>query len=119
MKLTGTNDQLMAMAAHRYCIGRSSYIPGSCMEWIRATWAEFEPNTQNVMLRDTVEELVRWPDMAYADEWMDTALWMYERVTDEQKSWLHDAVSHIADAITFLKPNAEVKRRGREADTSA
>ena len=30
-----TNDQLMAMAAHRYCLGRRSYIVGACIEWIQ------------------------------------------------------------------------------------
>ena len=37
--MTGSlNDQLMAMAAVRYCLGRSSYIVGACVEWVRENW---------------------------------------------------------------------------------
>lgn len=60
MKITeGINDQLMCIAAHRYCLGRASYIVGSCLEWLRAHWDQFEPNTQAVILRDTKEALAQ------------------------------------------------------------
>ena len=48
-----TNDQLMVMAAHRYCLGRSSYIVSSCIEWLDRHWDQISDNTKQVVLRDT------------------------------------------------------------------
>ena len=54
MNLTqSTNDQLMATAAHRYCLGRRSYIVSACIEWIKDTWADFSEGTRDVMIRET------------------------------------------------------------------
>lgn len=53
-----TNDQLMCMAAFRYCLGRQSYIVGSCIDWLHDTWNQFEINTKFVILRDTIEALM-------------------------------------------------------------
>lgn len=106
MILSGPNDQLMVMAAHRYCLGRASYIPGACMEWIFATWGQFSPNTQNVMLRDTLIELGRWPDMAYADEWRICARRMWELMGEDQRAWVRGAVAYQHGAIEIV---SEVK----------
>lgn len=106
MKLKGTNDQLMAMAAHRYCMGRSSYIVSSCQEWIRATWTEFQPNTQSVMVRDTLQELARWMTPGFHDAerhgWQETAQWMWSQLTEVQRQWVTQAVGHIDGAIQFV-----------------
>lgn len=116
MKLEGTNDQLMAMAAHRYCMGRMSYIVGSCMEWIRGTWEQLEPNTQNVMLRDTLEWLARNDDgkhreMCYPDEWADCARWMRDHMTPAQVAWIEGAVAHVDGAMQPLRPNKHSMER--------
>lgn len=52
------NDQLMAIAAHRYCLGRQSYIVGACLDWLRATWGQLTRKTQLVILRDTIDALI-------------------------------------------------------------
>jgi hypothetical protein len=52
----------MVMAAHRYCLGRQSYIIPACLEWLRDHWKQFTKNTQMVMLRDTLEFLMG-PDL--------------------------------------------------------
>lgn len=57
MKLENLDDQLMVLAAHRYCLGRQSYPVGSCLNWLRETWDQFEANTKFVVLRDTYEGL--------------------------------------------------------------
>jgi hypothetical protein len=60
MTLThSTNDQLMAIAMHRYCLGRSSYIVGAGIESLDAVWDQLTPETQAVILRDTREALER------------------------------------------------------------
>lgn len=55
--LAGLDGQLMVMAAHRYCLGRRSYIVGSCIDWLTIHWSTFEPNTQFTIIRDTIEAL--------------------------------------------------------------
>ena len=100
MKLTGsTNDQLMAMAAHRYCLGRTSYIVGSCNEWLMATWDDFEPNTRNTMVRDTVEAIARGCAGHEYDSagWERFVEWAWPRLDDAGRDWLIHSVGHIRD----------------------
>lgn len=58
MKLNNLNDQLMAVAAHRYCLGRRSYIVGACLDWLRDNWEQFSRNTRRVMVLNTIEALM-------------------------------------------------------------
>lgn len=46
------------MAAHRYCLGRQSYIVGACIEWLKGNWDKFDDSTRNVLVRDTLEALM-------------------------------------------------------------
>lgn len=55
--IDGMDGQLMVIAAHRYCLGRCSYIVGSCIDWLKLWWEDFEPGTKAVILRDTKEAL--------------------------------------------------------------
>jgi hypothetical protein len=57
--LHGLNGQLMAIAAHRYCLGRQTYIVSCCVEWLKAWWRMVDHDTRNVILRDTAEALAR------------------------------------------------------------
>lgn len=104
MKLETPDDQLMAMAAHRYCMGRSSYIVGSCLDWIKATWEQMQAKTQSIMLRDTLDDLHRYKELPYASDWQRLSRWMWERMDERQKSWLRDAVRHLPDAILIVEP---------------
>jgi len=91
------NDQLMAMAAHRYCMGRSSYIVSSCLEWLEETWGQFDRNTQRVMVRDTVEalmdDLVGSPSIDRPG-WTRFAKWGFEQLCEEDKDWIRSAVAY-------------------------
>ena len=53
-----TNDQLMVMAAHRYCLGRSSYIVGACIDWLTDHWKQISISTQNIIFRDTIQAIL-------------------------------------------------------------
>lgn len=52
-------DGLMAIAAHRYCMGRSTYIVGDCVDWLCAEWDKLPENVRKIIQRDTEEELKR------------------------------------------------------------
>lgn len=69
-----TNDQLMVMAAHRYSLGRRSYIVGSCIEFLDQVWGQLTVNTQEVILRDTLEAL-KHSDRGDAGGAMDVRAW--------------------------------------------
>ena len=93
MKLTqSTNDQLMATAAHRYCLGRKSYIVGSCQEWIRDTWDQFSDNTKQVMVRDTLEWLIDGKD-EFDESWKSLCRKMVDKLTPEQLEWVRHAIA--------------------------
>jgi hypothetical protein len=101
----GIDDQLMAMAAHRYCLGRRSYIVGSCINWIRATWTQFSPQTQFVMLRDTVEGLASnraGDELIDAPAWADLALWMVAQMGDDRTNEVRRALSYKNGTDAFL-----------------
>lgn len=51
-------DDLMALAAVRYCLGRMSYIVSDCCEWLPRVWPHLKPNTRAVIARD-IDEAVR------------------------------------------------------------
>jgi len=94
--LMGTDGQLMVMAAHRYCLGRQTYIVGSCVDWLRLWWDEFEHNTRNVIIRDTIEALQDNLAGSPMDKqnWEDFAKWAWELVRPEDHKWCKQAVAH-------------------------
>lgn len=89
MKISGsTNDQLMCMAAHRYCLGRRSYIGSCCREWLTSHWGQFEPTTQQVIVRDTLEWLhERVPGENDFDfrGWVQFGDWAWAKLDDESR----------------------------------
>ena len=50
---------LMAIAAFRYCLGRSSYIVGDCADWLGHKWPTLPPNVRTVIERDLREAIQR------------------------------------------------------------
>lgn len=50
---------LMAMAAVRYCLGRSTYIVSDCADWLVAVWPTLQPGMQAVIRRDIAEAIER------------------------------------------------------------
>lgn len=52
-------DQLMVMAAVRYCIGRMSYIVSDCVEWILTNWDNFNEGTKRTIRMDLEDAFKR------------------------------------------------------------
>ena len=52
-------DDLMAIAAVRYCLGRMTYITSDCGEWLIAQWPNIKPSAQAVIGRDIDEAFER------------------------------------------------------------
>lgn len=52
-------QDLMAVAAFRYCCGRQSYIVGVCVNWIIKQWPNFAENAKSIIHRDLEEEFKR------------------------------------------------------------
>ena len=50
---------LMAIAAHRYCLGRMTSIVGRCADWLCTEWANLPANVRTIIRRDTEEEFAR------------------------------------------------------------
>jgi hypothetical protein len=48
-------DDMMALAAARYCLGRSTYIVGDCVEWLIDQWPNFGDSIKRTILRDVLE----------------------------------------------------------------
>ena len=91
-ELLGTNGQLMAMAALRYCLPRHSYIVGACVEWVKDHWEKFVPNTKKVMLRDINEHLHEkhtWDHFpSDAEVWQNLFVWGMNTFSPEEKEWV-------------------------------
>ena len=52
-------DELMAIAAVRYCLGRMSYIVGDCVDWLIGAWQTLDQSTRNIIQRDIEEAFLR------------------------------------------------------------
>ena len=95
--LHGTDGQLMAMAAVDYCLNRRTYIVGSCIDWVRRWWDEFEPGTQNCIVRDIVEH-IQDTEASPGDfdrrDWKALAEWAWEKLDVNRKFWVRQAVAH-------------------------
>jgi len=86
--LNGLDGQLMVMAAHRYCLGRQTYIVESCIDWLQRWWLEFQPNTQVTILRDIMGALQANTVGSDVDarEWRKLALWIWQRMNKETQA---------------------------------
>ena len=45
-------DEMMVVAAFRYCLGRRSYVVSDCVDWLIAHWEDFEKSTKDVIRHD-------------------------------------------------------------------
>lgn len=50
-------DDLMAIAAVRYCIGRRTYIVSDCATWLRTVWPTLRESARAVIARDICEAI--------------------------------------------------------------
>lgn len=87
VSIAGTNGQLVVIAAHRYALGRMSYIVGSVVDWLLAYRDRITEETKYVMVRDTVEALDR--DCAGMDcdrkEWWKFVKTMIADMSEERR----------------------------------
>lgn len=89
------DGQLMVTAAHRYCLGRRTYIVGACCEWLRTNWGEFDTNTKNIILRDTIYALMDGDAGDNCDiiSWTTFARFGFDEISEENQRWVKDAVA--------------------------
>jgi hypothetical protein len=94
--LKGIDGQLMIVAAHRYCLGRQSYIVGAALDWLWKHREHFENNTKFVLVRDTIEALMDGHAGADLDTkgWHDFALNLYNEMSPELQSSVRRATAH-------------------------
>ena len=59
-------DDLMAVAAFRYCLGRMTYIVSDCACWLIEQWPNIAENARKVIQRD-LEDAFKRDDEARAD----------------------------------------------------
>lgn len=50
-------DDMMVIAAVRYCLGRQTYIVSDCADWLIANWERFAPGTRKLIQRDEDDRL--------------------------------------------------------------
>lgn len=55
MEFPWGRNELMALAAVRYCLGRQSYIVGDCVDWLLACWPKFSGPCKCSIFRDVFE----------------------------------------------------------------
>lgn len=50
---------LIASSAVRYCIGRMTYMPSVCADWLLSVWHLLPPSKQEIIKRDVEEAFDR------------------------------------------------------------
>lgn len=48
-------NQLMVISAFRYCLGRQTYIVGTCADWLILQWDNFTNETKDLIKRELEE----------------------------------------------------------------
>jgi len=97
LKKGDLNDQLMALAAFRYCLGRQSYIVSACPQWLRDTWGQFDRNTRQVVVCDIIEALM---DELLSDPgaekigWESFGKYGYDALPREDQDWIRESVEY-------------------------
>lgn len=82
------DDELMAIAAVRYCLSRHSYIVSACCNWVLSHEREMSRNTCRVILRDIVERLQGQMDGDWDVDrrsWHELGNRMLERMDESDK----------------------------------
>lgn len=71
MQIESVDDELMVIAAHGYCLGRSTHIVPTCIFWLYSHWDLLSENTRTAIIRDTKRALER----GAAGEGVDREAW--------------------------------------------
>lgn len=82
------DDMLMVTAAHRYCLGRSTYIISSCITWLKSHYDSFDQNTKSTIVRDTFNAIQTKAAGMYMDyvEWYNFLEWCLRKDDTEYKN---------------------------------
>lgn len=98
--LHGTNGQLMIGAAHRYCLGRRTYIAAACCEWLRCHWTQVQPQTRCNIARDTAAALMRGEAGSEGDakDWENLLRFIWDSLTGDQRTWVLRETAHVPGA---------------------
>jgi hypothetical protein len=89
------DTQLMVMAAHSYCLGRQTYMPHACMEWLWKHRGLLERNTMFNIVRDTSKALRdgrAGSETADVPAWRSFAAKMFRELRAEDKRLVREQV---------------------------
>ena len=70
------NGQLMAQAAHDYCLGRRTYMAEAGVEYLTEWWDQLENRTKCNIVRDTLVSLARGY-VGLPGVWLPFAKWAF------------------------------------------
>lgn len=89
-------DDLMAIAAVRYCLGRTTYIVSDCCDWLVEQWSNIKPSARAVIKRDIEEAFARDDDAREAGNSYKPLGWDCDRQSWEKVRglWVGNAVSN-------------------------
>jgi len=84
-RLHSVNGQIIIMSAHRYALGRQTYVVSSTIEWLQENWDILEQNSKFVIMRDTASELMDGLVGADFDDkkWREFLAWGLEQEDKE------------------------------------
>ena len=52
-----TQDRFLIIGAFRYALGRSTYVTLETAQWLIKHWGEIDKNTQELVIRETMQAL--------------------------------------------------------------
>jgi hypothetical protein len=52
-------EDMAALWAVRYCLGRRTYVVSECCAWLRSIWDTLDPIAKSLIARDIDEEIER------------------------------------------------------------
>ena len=79
--LTSVDGQIMIMGAHRYALGRRTYVVSSMISWLQKNWEYVNDNSRFTIFRDTAREVMQSAEgnsNILMRDWVDFLKWMLE-----------------------------------------
>lgn len=92
-----SDDAFMVLAGVRYCLGRHSYAPSLCCDWLKGRWPDLSEGDRAVILRDITSHIAD-------EEQSTTRTWEVDAQT-----WKNFAAWAAAHPISPTTQNKEEK----------
>ena len=75
--LSSVNGQIMIMGAHRYALGKRTYVVSSTIEWLKENWDIVSDNSRFTILRDTAQFILdnSGSEHSYVKPWRTFLSW--------------------------------------------